>query len=93
MKPITKWEKKLEAIHKLAKSAINNKINWKPSKGLLYIKDVPVGELVKVNKQTAIIVEHTEVSTVVHCVEYESEDKQFYLGRHRWANATEVKTL
>jgi len=93
LKPITKWKKKLETIHKLAKSAINNKIDWKPSKGLLYIKDVPVGELVKVNKQTAIIVEHTEVSTVVHCVEYESEDKQFYLGRHRWANTTEVKTL
>jgi hypothetical protein len=89
----TKWKKKLEAIHKLAKSAINNKIEWKPPKGLVYLKNVPVGELVEVNKQTAIIIEHTEVSTVVHCIESKSEDKQFYLGRHRWSNTTEVKTL
>ena len=50
---------------------------WKPAKGLSYIKDVPVGQLDKVGNQTAIIVEHTDVSTVIHCVEYEGEDKSF----------------
>ena len=66
---------------------------WNPSKGLSYIKHVPVGQLVKVGNQTAIIVEHTDVSTVIHCVEYEGEDKSFYIGRHRWANTTEVRTI
>ena len=66
---------------------------WNPSKGLSYIKDVPVGQLVKVGNQTAIIVEHTDVSTVIHWVEYEGEDKSFYIGRHRWANTTEVRTI
>jgi hypothetical protein len=66
---------------------------WKPAKGLSYIKDVPVGQLVKVGNQTAIVVEHTDVSTVIHCVEYEGEDKSFYVGRHRWANTTEVQTI
>ena len=93
MKAITKWKKKVEAIHKIAKSAIKDKPKWKPSKGLSYIKDVPVGQLVKVGNQTAIIVEHTDVSTVIHCVEYEGEDKSFYIGRHRWANTTEVRTI
>ena len=58
-----------------------------------YIKDVPVGQLVKVGNQTAIVVEHTDVSTVIHCVEYEGEDKSFYVGKHRWANTTEVRTI
>ena len=93
MKPQTKWKKKLEGIKKLAKSAMTDKPIWKPAKGLSYIKDVPVGQLVKVGNQTAIIVEHTDVSTVIHCVEYEGEDKSFYVGRHRWANTTEVRTI
>jgi len=66
---------------------------WKPSEGLSYIKYVPVGQLVKVGNQTAIVVEHTDVSTVIHCVEYKGEDKSFYVGRHRWANTTEVRTI
>ena len=93
MKTITKWKKKVEAIHKIAKSAIKNKPKWKPSKGLSYIKDVPIGQLVEISNQKAIVVQHTNVSTVVHCLEYKGEDKGFYIGRHRWANTTEVKTL
>lgn len=93
MKTITKWKKKLKSINSLAKSAIKDKPNWKPSKNLFYIKDVLVGELVKVGNQTAIIVEHTDVSTVIHCLKCKSEDKQFYLGRHRWSNQTEVKII
>jgi len=72
---------------------MTDKPQWKPSKGLFYIKDIPVGQLVEVGSQKAIVVQHTDVSTVIHCVESKSQESQFYLGRHRWANTTEVKQL
>ena len=93
MKHKTKWNRKLKEIKELVLSAMTDKPIWKPAQGLSYIKDVPVGNLVKVGNQTAIVVEHTEVSTVIHCVEYEGDDKSFYIGKHRWSNQTEVQTI
>lgn len=74
-------------------SAMTDKPVWKPAKGFSYLQDVPVGNLVKVGNQTAIVVEHSTCSTIIHCVEYEGDDKSFYIGRHRWANTTEVQTI
>jgi hypothetical protein len=97
LKSKTKIKKKIEQAHKLAISAMINKPEWKPAKGFKYIKDVPIGELVNTNNGLrAVVIENTLVSTVVIVLKTNcclTEDKNFYLGKHRWGNETEVKII
>ena len=97
MKPKTKMKKKIEQAHNLAKIALIDKPECKPSKGFLYIKDVPVGELVDTGSGLrAIVIDNNEVSTsvlVLKADNHSQKDRNFYLGKHRWGNETEVKII
>jgi len=97
LKPKTKMKKKAEQARKLAKTALDDKPKCRPSKGFLYIKDVPVGELVDTGSGLrAIVIDNNEVSTsvlVLRADNHPQKDKDFYLGKHRWGNETEVKII
>ena len=83
--------------HKLAQRAMIDKPLWKPAKGFTYLKDVAVGELVDTNSGLkAVVLEHTDCASsvlVLNADNHPSEDRQFYLGKHRWGNKTEVKVI
>ena len=74
-----------------------DKPEWKPAKGCVYLKDVSVGELVDTESGLrGIVAEHGECSVsmlVLRADHHHSEDRQFYLGKHRWAKQTEVKVI
>ena len=90
-------KRKLEQTHKLATTALIDKPKWLPAKGFIYIKDVPVGELVDTGSGLrAVVVDQSPVSTsviVLRADQHSPSDRNFYLGRHRWGNETEVKII
>jgi len=83
--------------HKLAQRAMIDKPVWKPAEGFTYLKDVAVGELVDTNSGLkAVVLEHTDCASsvlVLNADNHPSEERQFYLGKHRWGNKTEVKVI
>mgnify|MGYP003143867443 CR=1 FL=1 len=83
--------------HKLAKHAMIDKPVWPPAKGYTYLKDVAVGELVDTGSGLkAVVMEHTGCASLVlvlNADNHTAEDRQFYLGKHRWGNKTEVKVI
>tara|TARA_R110000851_G_scaffold287310_1_gene441263 strand:+ start:251 stop:550 length:300 start_codon:yes stop_codon:yes gene_type:complete len=97
MELITKINNKLDETGKLAKKALIDKPICRPSKGFKYIKDVSVGELVDTNSGLrAIVIDSNEVSTsvlVIKADNHPQKDRDFYLGKHRWGNETEVKII
>ena len=97
MKAETKYKKKLKEIKKLAKSAMTDTPVWKPYTGYNYIKNIDIGELVELETGTrAIVLDTNEVSVTVLVTSVDqmpSEDRPFYLGKHRWACETEVKLI
>ena len=97
MKPETKRKKQIGIARKLAKAAMIDKPEWRPAKGFVYLEDVSVGELVDTNNGLrAVVAEHGECSVsmlVLRADHHPSEDRQFYLGKHRWAKTTEVKVI
>ena len=97
MKSETKQKKKIGQANNLAKAALIDKPKWFPAKGFIYLKDVSVGELVDTGSGLrAIVLEHGECSTsmlVLKANHLSPEDRQFYLGKHRWAKETEVKII
>ena len=90
-------KKKAEQARKLARLALDDKPKCKPAKGFLYIKDVPVGELVDTGSGLrAIVIDNNAVSTSVLVLRADNQpqkDRDFYLGKHRWGNETEVKII
>ena len=74
-----------------------DKPEWRPAKGFVYLEDVSVGELVDTNNGLrAVVAENGECSVsmlVLRADHHPSEDRQFYLGKHRWAKTTEVKVI
>ena len=77
--------------------AMTNGIEFKPSPGYVYIKDVKVGELIETECLTrAIVLEKSSVSTTVlvtNADHQQPEDRSFYLGKHKWGSETEVKII
>tara|TARA_R100000995_G_C3455044_1_gene110101 strand:- start:400 stop:702 length:303 start_codon:yes stop_codon:yes gene_type:complete len=98
MKPKTKWNRKLKAIDKLTEKALKDKPNWKPAKGFVYLKDVAVGELIHTQDGSlrAVVLDHNTCASnvlVLNADTHHPDDRQFYLGKHRWGNETEVKVI
>ena len=97
MKPETKRKRQIGIARKLAKAAMIDKPEWKPAKGYKYLKDVNVGELIDTSTGLrGVVLDHTPSSTevlVLKADHHASEDRQFYLGKHRWATETEVKVI
>ena len=97
MKPETKRKRQIGIARKLAKAAMIDKPEWKPAKGYKYLKDISVCELIDTSTGLrGIVLDHTPSSTevlVLKADHHASEDRQFYLGKHRWATETEVKVI
>ena len=97
MKAETKYKKKLKEIKRIVSHAMNDKPIWKPVKGFTYIEDVAVGQLVETEVGgRAVVMDSNSSATVVLVINanhIKGEDKNFYLGKHRWGNKTEVKVI
>ena len=97
LKPETKRKRQIGIARQLAKAAMIDKPEWKPAKGYKYLKDVNVGELIDTSTGLrGVVLDHTPSSTevlVLKADHHASEDRQFYLGKHRWATETEVKVI
>jgi len=88
-------KKKIGQAHKLAKTALINKPVWKPSKGNVYLKDIPVGSLFTTDTLKGILLDISLSSASVVITERYSSDKDnaSYLGKRLIAPDTEVKKL
>tara|TARA_R100000656_G_scaffold72820_1_gene54295 strand:+ start:2728 stop:3042 length:315 start_codon:yes stop_codon:yes gene_type:complete len=97
LKPETKLKKKINQTHKLATHALNDPPVWYPAPGYVYVKNVLIGELVTTEGGLrAIPIEKTESSVVVLVLRADHhplQDRNFYLGKQRWASETEVKII
>ncbi len=95
MKPETKQKKKIGQARKLAKAALIDKPKWKPSKGKVYLKDIPVGSLFKTSSLKGILlnVSSSSASVVITEVEGNHNQDSFYLGKRLIAPTTEVIKL
>ena len=84
-------------IKKLVTKALKDKPKFKPAKGYKYIKNVNPGTKVETQSkmQKALVLEHQSGSTtvVVYDVKEGTEFSNYYLGRGRWGNNTEVKEI
>ena len=88
------WKKVKRRIEKLATKALNDKPNWRPPNGAIYLKDVEDGQLIQVyNSETqAIVLNKTPSSVSVYVTRHRSKDP-FYAGEHRWGLETEVQVV
>tara|TARA_A100001037_G_scaffold247165_1_gene229052 strand:+ start:165 stop:416 length:252 start_codon:yes stop_codon:yes gene_type:complete len=81
----------------MTEKALKDKPEWRPVKGFTYLKDVAVGELVKAGLGLkAVVLDHNSCASSVLVLEanhLDPNDRQFYLGKHRWGNETEVKVI
>ena len=97
LNPKTKLKKKIDQARKLATRALNDPPVWLPAPGYEYVKDVLVGELVETGGGLrAILIDKMESSVlmlVLRADHHHPKDRNFYLGKHRWASKTEVKII
>ncbi len=95
MKSVTRLKKKKEMANKLAKLALIDNPKLKCVKGYNHLKDIEPGKLISTQSgQEAVVLSHSNVSTSVLVTKIRNEEeKQFYLGKHRWACTTEVKII
>tara|TARA_Y100001963_G_C6762281_1_gene440175 strand:+ start:1783 stop:2076 length:294 start_codon:yes stop_codon:yes gene_type:complete len=97
LKKINILKRKLNKVEKLAKKALMDTPDWKPSPGYEYIKNIRVGELVETSSGTkAVLTAVSDVSVnvlVTSVMNIEPEDKPYYLGNQRWSSNTEVKIV
>ena len=81
----------------MTEKALKDKPEWKPVKWFTYLNDVAVGELVKAGSGLkAVVLDHNSCASGVLVLEanhLDPNDRQFYLGKHRWGNETEVKVI
>ena len=88
--------KKNISTKSLVRKALKNRPKWKPSEGLKYLEDIPIGSTFILNKGTGGILLNTNpaASTVLiirsSCAHTDA-DERYYLGRQRWGSKTEVK--
>tara|TARA_R100000781_G_C4019737_1_gene106671 strand:+ start:293 stop:517 length:225 start_codon:yes stop_codon:yes gene_type:complete len=68
---------------------------WKPAKGKVYLKDIPIGSLFKTSTLKGILLDTSlSSSTVVITEQFSNENNNsFYLGKKLIAPTTEVEKL
>ena len=95
MKPETKRKRQIGQARKLARAALIDKPIWKPSKGKVYLKDVPIGSLFTTSTLKGILLDVSLSSATVVITERYSNDNgdSFYLGKRLIAPNTEVEQL
>jgi len=72
-----------------------DKPEWKPAKGKVYLKDIPIGSLFKTSTLKGILLDTSlSSSTVVITEQFSNENNNsFYLGKKLIAPTTEVEKL
>ena len=77
----------------LVRRAIKNGFKSEPGKGLKYLKDCDLGDIVSTSLSKAILIEIGSSSCTVIVVEWSGyeETSDSYLGKQNWAPNTEVK--
>jgi|TARA_R110000796_G_scaffold90152_5_gene193868 hypothetical protein len=88
------WNKVKRRIAKLATKALKDKPKLTLPKGAMHLKDVNIGQLVKVyNSYTeGIILNKTPSSVTVYVTKHKSNDP-FYMNEQRWGLTTEVEIV
>ena len=89
------YNKKLKAIKTLANKALKEGVKLKCSPGRKFLKDVPVGRLVKCGNSEAVVYKKTDSSVMVIVTKHNGSftADPFYLGDRRWATTSEVEVL
>ena len=86
------YNKKLRTIKTLANKALKQGVKLQCSPGRKFLKDVPVGKLIKCGSSEAVIYKKTDSSVMVIVTKHIADDP-FYLGDRRWATTSEVEVL
>ena len=89
-KPITH-----RRIKSLVKKALQNSIDVRPSKGKVFLKDIPIGSLFRTSGLKGILLDVSICSAKVVITEKygNGNDDAFYLGKRLIAPQTEVEKL
>lgn len=89
------YNKKLRAIKTLANKALKQGVKLQCSSGYKFLKDVPVGKLIKCGGSEAIVLESTNTSCSVIVTSHKPTNNNdlFYLGTKRWGPESEVEVL
>jgi len=89
-KPITH-----RRIKTLVKKALQNSINVRPSKGKVFLEDIPIGSLFRTSGLKGILLDVSVCSAKVVITEKYGNDNDdaFYLGKRLIASQTEVEIL
>jgi len=90
-----KYNKKLRAIKTLANKALKEGVKLKCSPGRKFLKDVPIGRLIKCGNSEGIVYKKTDSSVMVIVTKHNDSftADSFYLGDRRWATTSEVEIL
>ena len=85
-------KKKTIKISTLANRALKNGYNSKPSKGMMYLKDLPVGKMfeTKLGTRGVLIDCNVNAQVVILSVNINKEDTPYYLGKKLIGAETEV---
>jgi hypothetical protein len=89
------YNKKLRAIKTLANKALKEGVKLKCSPGRKFLKDVPIGRLIKCGNSEGIVYKKTDSSVMVIVTKHNDSftADSFYLGDRRWATTSEVEIL
>ena len=76
----------------LVKKALKNGPKFRPSKGMMYLKDLPVGKMFETpNGTRGVLIEcNVNAKVVILSVNVSDEDAPYYLGKKIIASETEV---
>jgi hypothetical protein len=85
-------KKRTMKISTLVKRALNNGPKFSPSKGMMYLKDLPVGKMfeTKLGTRGVLIECNVNAQVVILSVNVNKEDVQYYLGKKLIGAETEV---
>lgn len=79
-------------ISTLVKRALKDGWNFKPSKGMIYLKDLPVGKMfeTKLGTRGVLIECNVNAQVVILSVNVNKEDTPYYLGKKLIGGETEI---
>ena len=85
-------KKRIMKIKTLVKRALKNGYKSKPSKGMMYLKDLPVGKIfeTKLGTRGVLIECNTNAQVVILSVNINKEDTSYYLGKKLIGAETEI---
>ena len=85
-------KKRTMKISTLVKRALNNGPKFSPSKGMMYLKDLPVGKMfeTKLGTRGVLIECNVNAQVVILSVNINKEDTSYYLGKKIIGAETEV---